>query len=116
MPLKIGSTLTVGSMSIKIAKVGKPDWGDAKLSIQFSSKQDFAKIKSWEFLDAKGQKIEHDRSSSGSMGFAGNMTYFVSYNLGKKVESITLSLTYFDKMETLLVPIALKTGVGMGPS
>lgn len=114
--LKAGSTISLGSMSIKIDTVGKPVWGDAQLSVRFSSNEVFAKIKHWEFLAPDGKEIEHQRRSGGSTEFDGKMTYFVTYELQKKVDTVTLSLTYFDKMEALLVPIDLKSGVGMGPN
>ena len=109
--LKKGSTLTVGTMELKVEEAGKPDWGDAKLSVKFSSKEDFAKIKSLEFIDGNGQKIDSRQTGSGS---SGANWYSRTYSLQQKVDTATVSVTYYAELESVVVPVDIRTGVGLG--
>ncbi len=111
--LKPETTFNVGSMTIRIVKVGKPDWGDAKLNVEFSTKQNLANIKSLDFLGPDGQKIKTHGSSSSRMG---SRIFRKSYNLDKKVDTVTLVVTYFDKVESVVVPIDIRAGIGLGPA
>ncbi len=109
--LKPETTFNVGSMTIKIDKVGKPGWGDAKLNVEFSTKQNLAKIKTLEFVGPDGQKIKAHGSSSHR---SGSRVFKKSYDLDKKVDSVTLVVTSFDKVESVVVPIDIRTGIGLG--
>ncbi len=108
--LKAGTTFKVGTMNIKIDKAGKPDWGNAKLSIDFSSQQDLVNIKTLEFFGPDGQKIKASPSSSISQN---NRMLMKSYKLDKMVDTVTLAVTYFDKIESVVVPIDIRTGIGL---
>ena len=109
--LKPETTFNVGSMTIKIDKVGEPDWGDAKLNVEFSTKQNLANIKSLDFFGADGQKIKTHGSSSSRMG---SRIFRKSYNLDKKVDAVTLVVTYFDRVEPVVVSIDIRAGIGLG--
>jgi hypothetical protein len=41
------------------------------------------------------------------------MTYEVSYGLAEKVDSVTLKITYYTKVESVAVPVDLSVGVGL---
>ncbi|NIA07274.1 MAG: hypothetical protein GWP14_06515 [Actinobacteria bacterium] len=110
--LKPDITLNVGPMAIKIAKVGKPDWGNAKLNIQLSTKQNLANIKTVEFFDTDGQEIKSRQTGSMS---SNNVVFMKSYNLDKKVDTATISVTYFEKVESVTVPIDIRASVGLTP-
>ena len=108
--LKAGTTFKVGTMNIKIDKAGKPDWGNAKLSIDFSSQQDLVNIKTLEFFGPDGQKIKASPSSSISQN---NRMLMKSYKLDKMVDTVTLAVTYFDKRESVVVPVSISAGIGL---
>jgi len=112
--LKEGNTLNVGSINLRVDNVGRLDWGDAKMEVEFSSKQDLSQIKKLDFFDLDGQKIDSERTGSAKMGFAGNMTYMHTYALKKQVDAVTLSVIYFNKVETVVIPIDIRTSVGLG--
>jgi hypothetical protein len=83
------------------------------MSISVTGKVAHDAIKEIAFLDADGNVIEHSvgmRSSSGSMG---RKTYGVTYNLKKKVDVVDVKVTYYNKLETLTIPVELEIGVGM---
>ena len=54
-----------------------------------------------------GQPSRSSRSS-----FSGKMTYIHTYGLHKKADTVTAKVKYFNKVETLKVPI--KTSVCLG--
>ena len=109
--LKTGSTLAVGTMNLKVEKAGKPEWGDAKLSVTFSSKDEFSTITSLEFLDSNGKKIDSRHVGSGS---SGRNYYSRTYALQQKVDTATISVTYYAELESVTVPIDIRTALGLG--
>ncbi len=111
--LKNGQTVKLGALQVKISKVGKPDWGDAKLAVEFTSTKSFDAIKELSFIGPDGKEIESTQSSSSSGGFAGRMTYTRTYNLDKKVSQVTLKTTYFGDLRKVSVPVDVNAGVGL---
>lgn len=111
--LKKGEAVNLGPLQVTIGKVGKPDWGDAKLAVQFKSSKSFDAIKELSFIGPDGQGIKSRQSSSSSGGFGARMTYARTYDLDKKVEQVTLKATYFGKVEKVSVPVDVTVGVGL---
>ena len=93
---------------------GDAQWGGAKFEVWFSSKQDFARIIKLEFFDQNGQKIDSRQTGSGTSGRGPNMTYRRLYGLQQKVDTVTVNVTYYDELESVVIPIAIRTGVGLG--
>jgi len=113
LKLKKGSKLTAGPVPWVITKVGKPDWGDAKLAVSVSGSVSHDAIKQLVFLDAAGKEIEHSVGMRSSSGWGNRMTYGVTYNLKKKVDAVTVKVIYFEKTETITIPVDLEVGVGL---
>jgi len=113
LKLEKGAKLTAGSVPWTIQKVGKPGWGDAKLAVSVTGKVSHDAIKKLVFLDAAGKEIKHSIGSRSSGGFMGRMTYGVTYNLKKKVDVVTVKVIYFEKTETITIPVDLEIGVGL---
>ena len=50
------------------------------------------------------------RSSS---GLGGNTTHSTTYSLKKRIDKATVRITYFEKTESVTVPVDLAVGVGL---
>ena len=59
-----------------------------------------------------GKEIKHQQNGHFSSGFADTVTTETTYGLAKKVKKLTVKVTYFEKIETLSVPINQEVGVG----
>jgi len=76
------------------------------------AKQELDAVADIQFFDASGTKIESERSSEGSMGFGEKVTVTQTYNLGKKVDSCDITVTYWADRKKLVVPFKLVLGLG----
>lgn len=112
--LKPGSKLSAGPLTMTVGNVQPSDWGDVKMTVSFTSSQSLARIKELEFFAPDGKKIPHKLTGSGHGGFEGHMTYSRDYDLHRKVETASIRVTYFDKVETVVVPVDITTGIGIG--
>lgn len=108
--LKVGTEFKVGDMTIKIDNVEKPEWGEDALTVELSTSGDLAKIKALDFIDTNGQKIE---SRQTGWGRSGGRTTSKSFNLKKKADTVTLAVTYFEKVEQVKIPLDLRAGIGL---
>jgi hypothetical protein len=113
LALKKGSRLAIGPIPLTISQVEDARFGEAKQVITFESKQPLNAIRKVEFLSAGGTPIKHQAMGSGEGGFNDNITYSRSYGLMQKVDSVTLRMTYFDKVEELTLPLKMEIGVGL---
>jgi len=111
--LKKGSKLTGGPVPWTIEEVGKSDWGDAKLAVTVTGGVSHEMIKEFAFLDADGKKVKHSIGMRSSSGARNHMTYKVTYNLERKVDVVDVKVTYYEKLETIAIPVDLEVGVGL---
>jgi len=109
--LKVGSELTVGPAPMKIEKI-EGAWGESKMQVTLSGTTNPETIKELVFLGAAGKVIEHRVTMTGCWGNPGQMSYKRTYALAEKVDTVTVRVSYFAKVETLTVPLHLKVGVG----
>lgn len=112
LDLKDGSKLTAGPVPMTIGDVGDSEYGDMKMQFELKFEQDDSAIKEMVFLDAAGNEIEHEYMGSSSFGFGDKKSYTRTMGLAKKVASVTVKVTYFEKIEPLEVPLDLAVGVG----
>ncbi len=84
-----------------------------QLAVALSSSQPFSTIKTVRFLAADGHEIKSKISSRSSFGFTGAMTYSISFMLDEKVSKTDIECTYWDKTETVTVPVDFAVGVGL---
>lgn len=120
-----GGKVSLGSTSVTVKQAknenmgfnmmgfGSADSGETKMSVTLTAKAPLDTIKSLTFLDPQGKAIKHRRQGSSSMGFAGNMTYEVTYGLAQKVSKLKLQVVQFERVELLKVPLSLEVGVGL---
>ena len=78
--------------AFEVNNLRKPDWGDNPIQVELKSSESYKDFKGLHFYDSKGNKIESERSGSGSMGIFGKRTYTVSCNLKKKVDKIVFAV------------------------
>ena len=108
--LTIDSKVKAGDMELEISSVGKPSWGDAKLSINFKGKGDPSVIKEVQFFDEAGKEIESERSMTSSWG--GSFEW--QYNLMDKVGKANVKVTTWTDLKNIEVPFDIKATVGVG--
>ena len=101
-----------GVSKVKPNKVTGNDLVGAQKSVTLTSTTPLDAIKSIVFLDNAGNEIKAHTSGHGSMSF-GNMTsYEVTYSLEQKVDTATMRVRYYEKVEKVNVAVDLKIGVG----
>ncbi len=111
--LKKGEKLVVGEDAFEVNSLRKPDWGDDPIQVELKSSVSYKDFKGLHFYDTKGNKIESERSGSGSMGIFGKRTYTVSFNLKKKVDKIVLAVDEWSDLEVVKVPFNFTIGAGL---
>jgi len=111
--LKKGEKLVVGEDAFEVNGLGKPDYGDSPIQVELKSSVSYKDFKGLHFYDSKGNKIESDRSGSGSMGIFGKRTYTVSFNLKKKVDKIVFAVDEWSDLEVVKVPFDFTIGAGL---
>jgi hypothetical protein len=112
--IAVDEELTLGELQVKVTTVDDGFEPDAKM-ISFESKSPFDALSSVEFLDTSGEVIESSSGGSSSFGFADEMTYSRSYQVKSSPEKIAkIKVAYFQKVETVKVPVDLKFGLDLG--
>ena len=102
-----------GEDAFEVNNLRKPDWGDNPIQVELKSSVSYKDFKGLHFYDLKGNKIESERSGSGSMGIFGKRTYTVSFNLKKKVDKIVLAVDEWSDLEVVKVPFDFTIGAGL---
>jgi hypothetical protein len=69
-------------------------------------------IKKLAFFDAEGREVESQVLGQSSSGFGDRMTYGTLYGLARKLDRVTVRITYYETLEPVTVPLDLTTGVG----
>ena len=111
--LKKGEKLVVGEDAFEINSLGKPDWGDDPIQVELKSSVSYKDFKGFHFYDSEGNKVESNRSGSGSMGIFGKRTYTVNFNLKKKVDKIVLAVDEWSDLEVVKIPFDFTIGAGL---
>jgi hypothetical protein len=110
--LEAGSKIDVGPTPLVVEAVQDQDFGDVKFMVTLNSSKPRDAIKAIEFLDADGTVIESESMGGGSFGFGDEMTYQTNHGLKTKVDKVTVRVTFYANVETILVPVKIETGVG----
>ena len=111
--LKKGKKVKLGPVDAEISEVGDPDWGDKKLVVTFRGSESFDAIREVIFKGPDGKVIESGGAGSSSMTMGSKSVYTRSFGLAKKVDKVAIEIKYFDKLETVKVPLDLKVGLGL---
>ena len=125
--LRPGAKITAGPMTFEISKAGKPEFSfdstgalanpsttpTEKFEVTLRTNQDCSNIVSVTFLDAAGKDLGATPSMSSSMGMPGMMTSERTFVLPKKVDTATISITYWTDVKEVLVPFDVKATLGL---
>lgn len=114
LALKKGSALAAGSLKMAVKNVQDGGWGgDAKMTVELTSRQPLTPIRKLTFLAPDGKEIKHRRQGSGSSSLGRTTTYTTSYALSRKVQTVTVRIEYYSKVQTLTIPVDVTTGLGL---
>lgn len=113
VPVKMDAKVEAGDIPMVITTVGKPDWGDNPLRISLQATQDVSNIARIRFLDADGTEIESSQSGRMSMSSFDSVQVTTDYDLAKKVETVTVEVTYWTDLRTLKIPFDLTVPAGL---
>lgn len=113
VPLAKGAKITVGPVPMEIEQTSAANFDGPSLTVEFKSNKSFDAIRSLSFVGSDGKQIESSPSGSGSMGFAGNMTYTRAYSLKGSPQKATLKISCFERTEKIAIPIDVTVGVGL---
>ena len=86
---------------------------DARMNVTLSANAPLDLIKSVTFLGPDGKPIRHRQTGTMSMGLFGHVQHSVTYGLQKKVSRLKLKVVHFERIESVKVPLAVETGVGL---
>jgi len=111
--MKAGTLIKFPPAPMKVGSVKDGDWGGMKMAFTVTSDKSTESIKKVALLGPGGKEIKHRTLGRGRSGSPGKMTYETTYGLAEKVDSVTLKITYYDKVETVAVPVDVSVGVGL---
>lgn len=111
--MKTNATFNIDDLPVIISNVGtnRNQWmaKNYQYSVTFSSFRDLGNISNLEFFDPQGNKIGASKSSWGG----GPLGYMIEYNIKQKVDRMKIVATCWQGLETVEVPISIKTGLGL---
>jgi hypothetical protein len=111
--LKAKTAFNLGDLAMAISNVGtnRNSWGakEYPYSVTFTSLRDLQTIANLEFFDAQGNPIKARKSSWGG-GFGG---YMMEYEFAKQADRVKIIATCWQGLDTVEVPISIKTGLGL---
>ncbi|GJM23695.1 MAG: hypothetical protein DHS20C16_01100 [Phycisphaerae bacterium] len=113
LEIKADATIEAGPIPLTIGSAGKPEWGEEPLEIVLKAKKRLDEVASIKFLDADGKEIESNESGSMTMAFGEDVSVERSYALGKKVDKVTVEISYWTDMKALEIPVDLTVSLGL---
>lgn len=112
--LQKGTKVSLGGVDMTISEAGDQNtWGDVKWNVSFESKSSMDAIQSIRFLDADGKAVGSTAGGSGRWSSGRDTTYSQSHGLHRKLESVTIEVTYFAEVKTVNVPVKFSAGLGL---
>jgi hypothetical protein len=112
LALSAGQRVAIGPVPFKLAKVGKPDFGDDAMTVDLVSERDLDAVSAMEFVAPDGRVIDSRVISSMSFSMGGKGTFTRTVALKEKVATATLRLRWFAKVAATPLRIDSKIGVG----
>lgn len=112
--IKEGGELKLGPVTASITGIEDGFEPETK-RINLEGKTSFDTFESIVFLDKKGNEVETSSAGGGSFGFGGDMTYSKSYQIkGDTADIASAKISYFQKIDSVKVPIDVKFGLDLG--
>jgi len=115
IPLDENGKIEINGVSVAVEKVKEGGvslfggMGERQMQISLTSTQPLDTVIRYMFLDAEGNEIEW--RESGSFSSSGHSQRF--FHLAEEVDSVTIQLEEYEKMETVALPLSLKVGLGL---
>jgi hypothetical protein len=108
--VKRNTEAAIGSYTVKVLGEGSNFSGG-----QVEVLSDARDVKKAEFFDANGKALEIVAPPFRGNSFtgAGKMKQSISYFLPKKMDEVSVKITYFSKVEAMSVPFELSVSVGL---
>ncbi|MGD0999180.1 MAG: hypothetical protein ABSA67_00660 [Candidatus Brocadiia bacterium] len=126
--LKPGTKVAANRITFEISEVSKPQFSygfsqasgapsatppTEQLEVTLSTDQDCSSIASITFFDAAGKDLGARLVSSSWVRMAGMKSGAESFVLSKKVDTATISITYWADVKEVLVPFDVKATLGL---
>jgi hypothetical protein len=114
--LKAGTKVTAGPIPMEIASVEARSGGEPATEVRFKGEApeaDLAKLKGVTFLGADGKEIPSQSTGRMNMGGDKKVSFEYGYELKGSPKQVTIKITWFDKVETLTVPVNATVGAGL---
>jgi hypothetical protein len=109
--LRKGVGFKAGGVAFKIDSVGKPDFGDAAMQLQLSTKEG-SKVAQVRFLDSTGKEIDAKPAGSSSMSFGDDTSYSWNYDFKQEVKAAAIEVTLWKGVANLDIPVKASISVG----
>ncbi|MDC0358295.1 hypothetical protein OAO01_05710 [Oligoflexia bacterium] len=115
LELKVGKTFKAGSVTLTVAKVGKPAWsmGNKNFAVTFEAKQDLSDIAEIRFLGSDGKVLDASKGSSSRSGFGDSVTINWEYLLPQALDKVNLEVARWTDLKDETIPLALTVGLGL---
>ncbi len=113
LEVKEEAKIEAGPIPLTIGRAGKPEWGEEPLEIVLQAKKHLDEVASIRFLDADGKEIESSESGSMTMSLGDSVSVERSYTLAKKVEKVTVEISYWTDMKAIEIPVDLTVSLGL---
>lgn len=110
--LKVGSKVTVGPVPLEITRVGKPNWGNAAMSVTFTATQQLDAIAGISFSSG-GATIETRDGGHSTMRAFNTVKVEKTINFTKKIDAATIEIDAWQDTKRIEVPFNLTIGVGL---
>jgi hypothetical protein len=88
-------------------------FGKAKLAVTLETRHDITTLQAMTLADSQGNPIAFSEISSGQKKDNGAIVFTRTLGLESKAESMKLTISYFSKVETFLVPFEATVSVGL---
>lgn len=107
-----GTKIKAGPVNCEISEAGKPDWGDSEWSVTLKFDGERPPISELRFLDAKGNELKSSSAGSSRTKIFSKVTSTMRYRIDKKVPAATIEFVLWDDIETVVLPLDMKVGLG----
>jgi hypothetical protein len=114
--LKAGTKVTAGPVPMAIESVSARSGTEPKTQVSLkgeAAEADLAKIKAVTFYGADGKEIPSESAGRMTMGGGNKVSFQHGYELAGSPKQATVKITWFEKVETLTVPVDVTASVGL---
>ena len=128
VPVKSGRKIKAGSLQLSIEAMseenlreneprnrgfkGSNEPPETKMGISLTAREPLESIKSVLFFNPKGDEIKITMSGQSEDGALLWKTYAKNFWLAEKHDEVTVKITYYEKVETVKMPLSVETGLG----